>query len=447
MDSLIELESYSNELSLAVKSLTTYCRSNNSPLFTDPEAFPEVQQAKRSILLNIAKIRTLVFEPTDFLKHLASQGGILGCLRWLGEFQILACIPLTGSVSIKDVADLSRVSEKHLSRVLHLAASAGFLQLQESLTMHVAHTPLSASFVNNPSLLDAAMFLAECATPAVLQTQSHTLVPRQINVASQSTKFRRQQSAYLTLAGGLNAEDSVVDNLMQLNWAKIGNSAIAKGAHVVEVGAESTTTARSLTALNPALHFQMQLDAPKDRDMYMEKQREETFEQELGSPEPRITITHRPIGVGYPQTATDAAVYILHLPEEPSATLAELKEHLNILRAGNAVMLILTASLLPEPGSIPDPETEATVRSRDLALLHLQLTTTGEMEMVELLRMIETVSDNSGKLVVINKLRSRNNIVVALAVKYVDHGLGLWSGNDNGDRVGNGFGSLAANEG
>lgn len=73
MDSLIELESYSNELSLAVKSLTTYCRSNNSPLFTDPEAFPEVQQAKRSILLNIAKIRTLVFEPTDFLKHLASQ--------------------------------------------------------------------------------------------------------------------------------------------------------------------------------------------------------------------------------------------------------------------------------------------------------------------------------------------------------------------------------------
>lgn len=144
-------------------------------------------------------------------------------------------------MSIKDVADLSRVSEKHLSRVLHLAASAGFLQLQESLTMHVAHTPLSASFVNNPSLLDAAMFLAECATPAVLQTQSHTLVPRQINVASQSTKFRRQQSAYLTLAGGLNAEDSVVDNLMQLNWAKIGNSAIAKGAHVVEVQSCLTT--------------------------------------------------------------------------------------------------------------------------------------------------------------------------------------------------------------
>ncbi|RAL68057.1 hypothetical protein DID88_008780 [Monilinia fructigena] len=268
-----------------------------------------------------------------------------------------------------------------------------------------------------------------------------------MNVASQSTKFRRQQSAYLTLAGGLDAKDSVVDNLMQLNWANIGNSATPAGVHVVEVGAESTTTARRLTALNPTLRFQMQLSAPKDRDIYMEQQREETFEQELGIPDPRITITHRPLGVGCPQTATDAVVYILHPPEEPSATLAEMKEHLNILRAGNAVMLILTASLLPEPGSIPDPETEATVRSRDLAWLHLQLTTTGEMEMVELLRMIETVSDNSGKLVVINKLRSRNNVVVALAVKYVDHGLGLWSGNDNGDRVGNGFGSLAANEG
>ncbi|ESZ98974.1 O-methyltransferase family protein [Sclerotinia borealis F-4128] len=448
MDCLAKLERYSNELALAVKSLATHSRGTNAQLFTDLEAAPEVQQAKQNVLLNVAKIKTLVLEPTDFLKHLASQGGILGCLRWLGEFQILACIPLTGSVPMKDVADLSRVSERQLSRVVHLVASAGFLQLQGSQPMqHVVHTALSASFVTSPSLLDAAMFLAEYAAPAVLQTQSSTLMLTQKNVANQSPKLQRQLSAYLTYAGGLDTEDSVVDNLMQLNWAKIGSSVTPTAVHVVEVGAESTITARSLTALNPILHFHMQLDAPKDRDHHMERQREEVFERELGTSEPRITITHRPIGVGCPQITTDAAVYILHLPETPLAILAELKEHFGILRAGNAVMLILTARLLPESGSIPDTEAEVTARARELASLNLQLTTTGAMEMVELFEMIETISDNLGKLVVMNKLRSRNNIVVALAVKYVDHGLDLWSGtgsrNGDGDGIYYGLGGLA----
>ncbi|KAG9229997.1 hypothetical protein BJ875DRAFT_473447 [Amylocarpus encephaloides] len=483
MDSVAKLERYGNELALAVQSLAAYSRSTGEgagadadagadaetdtlptatahPPFIGPDAGPEVLQAKQSVLLNVARIKALVYAPSDFLKHLASQGGILGCLRWLGEFQILACIPLTGSVPITDVADLTGVSETQLSRIVRLVASAGFLQfpvgpvgpgrVQEAgRPAHVAHTALSAPFVTNPSLLDATMFLAECATSAVLQTQSHThtlMQTRRNQVAHQSPKLRRQQSAYLTYAGGLDAEDAVVDNLMQLNWANIGNVATPAGVHVVEVGAQSTMTARSLTALNPVLRFQMQLDAGRDRDLHRERQRQEAFERELDPAEPRITITHRPIGVGCPQATTDAAVYILHLPEASSAILAELNEHLGVLRAGNAVMLILTSRLLPEPGSLPDPETEAAARARDLAWLHLQLTTAGEMEMVELLDMIETVGDHSGKLVVINKLRSRDNVVIALAVKYVDHGLGLWSGtgtgNGHGVGIGNGFGDL-----
>jgi hypothetical protein len=42
----------------------------------------------------------------------------------------------------------------------------------------------------------------------------------------------------------------------------------------------------------------------------------------------------------------------------------------------------------------------------------------GEMEMAVLLEMIDTVRDIAGKLVVNTKLRSRRNVVVALAVKY-----------------------------
>ena len=79
-------------------------------------------------------------------------------------------------------------------------------------------------------------------------------------------------------------------------------------------------------------------------------------------------------------------------------------------------MLILTARLLPEPGSIQNHEVEAVARSRDLALL--QLTNEGEMELVELLEIVDSVRDSVGKLVVINKVRSHNNLVVALVVKY-----------------------------
>ena len=121
----------------------------------------------------------------------------------------------------------------------------------------------------------------------------------------------------------------------------------------------------------------------------------------------------------------DAAVYILHLPSASAslssapvlagAILGELQVHLGVLHASRGVMLILTARLLPQPGSSADPEIEAMARSRDLTLR--QLTNEGEMEMQELLEMIDTVRDSVGKLAVTSRLY-RENIVVALVVKY-----------------------------
>jgi len=79
MDSLTQLENLSNELATTVKSLASYSRSarvqQNSTRqpFIDLEAHPEVHRAKESILSNVAKIKMLVYGPTDFLRHLASQ--------------------------------------------------------------------------------------------------------------------------------------------------------------------------------------------------------------------------------------------------------------------------------------------------------------------------------------------------------------------------------------
>ncbi|KAH8701043.1 O-methyltransferase family protein [Talaromyces proteolyticus] len=428
MENIAQLKTYSSELATAVSSLVdcsesvTIQQPQNSGRQETPLASEEVHRAKSNILSMTSKIKSLVWGPTDFLQHLASQSEILACLRWLGEFQILACIPLVGSVPIEDIADLTGASETHLGRIIRLTATAGFLH--EPQPAYVAHTPLSASFFSNPSLLDAAMFLSESAAPATLQMAqaNHSRQPSE-NVYSNLTlptiksfhavrerrpKLNRQWSAYLHHIGGLHTANDTADILTQLNWTKISN---VPDASIVEVNVQSLSSSISqcLADRYPALHFSVQISDPVastggDRDSIT-----------VDDFDPRISVTHRALGTR--QTATDAAVYILHLPlSSPSAVLAELAAHLDVLRARSSIMLILTARLLPEPGSLADPEVEAMARSRGLVLL--QLANEVEMEMAELLEMIDTVRDSMGKLVVTKRLCSRNNLVSALVVKY-----------------------------
>jgi hypothetical protein len=51
-------------------------------------------------------------------------------------------------------------------------------------------------------------------------------------------------------------------------------------------------------------------------------------------------------------------------------------------------------------------------------LSRLQLANEREMEMGELVEMVNSVHDGMGRLVVVNKLRSRKSATVALGVKY-----------------------------
>ncbi|KAF4213588.1 hypothetical protein CNMCM5878_010274 [Aspergillus fumigatiaffinis] len=425
MDDLAQLQSCSNELATAITSLASYAGSGNTQQAINnqsPFEPEEVQRAKGNILAVATKLRTLICGPTDFLQHLASQSEILACLRWLGEFQILACIPLMGSAPIKDIADLTNVPESRLRRIIRLTATAGFLREPER--DHVAHTPLSASFFSNPSLLDAAMFLSESAAPAALQmpqtaqvkeksspppsngTPCDLALPRGTEfhtACKRRPKLNRQWLAYLHHAAGLHTADDIAAVLTQLDWPKLTNG---RDGSIIEVGVSSwsTSIARRLAHFYPALHFTVQISDPAAAIT------QEEFH-------PRITATSRILGTR--QTAAGAAVYILHLPfasSSPSAVMTELAVHLDVLRSRSGILLILTPRLLPQPGSLPDGEVEATARSRDLALW--QMADEGEMEMLELLETIDTVRDSLGKLVVTSKLRSRNNLVVAVTVEY-----------------------------
>ena len=154
---------------------------------------------------------------------------------------MLAYIPLTGSVSIKDVAELTGVPEIQLCRTVRMTATAGFLY--EPKPYHVAHTALSASFVTKLSYLDATMFLGETAAPVALhmaeatQRQDHSSQPSKStyslafntsqtfqSACEQRTKLQRQWSSYCQCVS--DQDESVMELLSQLDWRSWGNACV-----------------------------------------------------------------------------------------------------------------------------------------------------------------------------------------------------------------------------
>ena len=172
------------------------------------------------------------------------QAQLLACINWLGEFQVLGCIPLRGHVPIKDVAELVGVPETQLRRIVRMTTTAGFLRTPQSA--HVAHSALSAPFVTRPSYLDAVMFLSETAAPAALHMaaatqrfgQSQRPHESAYNVAlntsssfagmcDQRPKLQRQWPAYLRHA--LNeADSSSTDVLTCFGWLSLRNATVVE---------------------------------------------------------------------------------------------------------------------------------------------------------------------------------------------------------------------------
>lgn len=170
---------------------------------------------------------------------------MLSCLQWLAEFQVLACIPLCGSVPIKDVADLAGVPAAQLSRIVKLTSTADFLA--EPVLDHIAHTSLSAQFVTNLSHYDAAVFLAQTAAPSAFKMAAatrqfgHSMLTHHSAYAiafgadesfqktcEQRPKLQRQWLAYLQHIG--RDSQDVVELVSKLDWLRLGT------ARIVDVG-------------------------------------------------------------------------------------------------------------------------------------------------------------------------------------------------------------------
>lgn len=148
-------------------------RYNDGPVQTSNVRPEETNSSDpASFIQNLAnKVWIIQFIP-QYISTLAGlteinlKTQLLACLKWLGEFQVLACIPLHDKIPAHELADLVGVPERQLSRVVRMTATAGFLC--EPQPGYISHSPLSAPFITDLSYLDATMFLAGTVAPAAL---------------------------------------------------------------------------------------------------------------------------------------------------------------------------------------------------------------------------------------------------------------------------------------
>ncbi|EMD88357.1 hypothetical protein COCHEDRAFT_1109665, partial [Bipolaris maydis C5] len=317
---------------------------------------------------------------------------LLACVQWLGEFQVLAYLPLEAEdgLPIRDVAELADVPEAQLCRIVRLTTMGGFLR--EPRTGFVAHTALSASFVRQLAQLDATMFLAETVAPCMLRMAA---VSRHSQGEGSAVDWssQRVQRLWSSFGGALGGGDQDTPILAQIDWASVGPLAESHPALIFVVQMQTAATA-SATATATAPLF-------------------------------TPTTSHHNLHLcqrahGTPQTVADAALYLMRVPAAVPGSIrphieAELRAHLPALQAQRSAILILTCPLLPEPGAV-SRQTELLARLRDLA--RLQLVGSGLLTIQELVELVGSIHDAHGGLVIVKQLHAPNSAVVGFAVRY-----------------------------
>ncbi|KAF2118831.1 hypothetical protein BDV96DRAFT_610737 [Lophiotrema nucula] len=416
------LQTQKQDIDAAIETLIKF--NNDVPTFLpkDYNGTPsDVVDATRKLITISSRLQVHLTGPDDFLQRLAQQSQLLASVKWLGDHQILAAVPLRGSVLVKDVADLAGVTETQLRRIVRMTATAGFLQ--ENSDGSIAHTNLSASFVTNLSLADAITFLAETSTPTALRMVADGAADHAIDTGrdsayciafgtsrsfrkacSERPRLQRQWYAYQKHLGDVN--ESIAVLLSQLNWTMLGN------ASVVEACARSSAGAIDLTERYPNLQVIVQITEP-----LLERDGLEAATSMNDAARGRVTVQSRVPGAA--QTVKHAAVYIVRVglcsAKTRSYIISELRAHFNVLRTNGSATLILAPPLLPAPGLV-DSEVEAKARVRDLC--HSQLNNEWALELEDLVELIDSVCDTRGKLVVVNRVQSENRVTVALGLKY-----------------------------
>lgn len=123
-------------------------------------------QTRQHIFDLTTQIQLLTQQPSDFLTNILVQQQQYTCLEWIWNFKVLGEIPLQpDSISYADVATKIQVPESTLRSVTRMAMTAKFLR--ETEDGKLAHSPLSAGFVEDASLSEWLSYLLHRSVPCM----------------------------------------------------------------------------------------------------------------------------------------------------------------------------------------------------------------------------------------------------------------------------------------
>lgn len=208
----------------------------------------------------------------------------------------------------------------------------------------------------------------------------------------------------------------------------------------LQVGAQSTSTAKTLARLNPALHFTVQLARAESSTTNANGHfLDDNDTTTCTLADNRVAVQIRPPTSPSSQPIKDAALYILNIPTFSSSSstgddpeplrrriLSDLRAHAEILRSNSTAALILLPDLPLYDDTITGKATagaDASCYFRDLSMW--QMTGSGwGMGLGELVDLVGGVQDGMGRLAVTDELRVGSNgsgsgaAVRAIYVKY-----------------------------
>nr|POE78414.1 trypacidin cluster transcriptional coactivator tpcd [Quercus suber] len=329
---------------------------------------------------------------------------LLGCLNWLQEFHILACIPNHENSSFEDVAELANVPRVDLAKVVRLTATAGILKEPEP--GYVAHSALSAQLLQRPSLLEVVSLLTKDIVPAILdmpeasrrrvstcsgKTDDDRSKPTWLERSETDPRFKRRLAALHRWQSNL-ALHGVATAILSLDWAKLGRNTL-----VVEVNAQNTALAKALLDHHPDLQVISQLQLAQRREASSGK----------------LNVQMRQLGTSQP--VRSAAVYILRLsPPSPaiethilrSQIVTELRIHFNLL-LNNPTTILLVVISLPQDSSQVDADIHAFAQTQDL--WQFQMTNERTLDTAELVSLIHSTQDAKHHLVISRRLSGRRD--------------------------------------
>ncbi|KAK4890113.1 hypothetical protein LTR49_028748, partial [Elasticomyces elasticus] len=122
---LEHLDTLYTELGTASKAFQEIYRSQNNPFLNEGgasyrlsalggdllEEGSELVEARNSLCGILTRLHTKFAGPSAFLQLLTTQTHVLACVKWLGESQVISCVPLSGSVAFEELATLASVPE------------------------------------------------------------------------------------------------------------------------------------------------------------------------------------------------------------------------------------------------------------------------------------------------------------------------------------------------